>query len=137
MASTKDNDKRIKELKAQIQTKLENMPKISKDFNTNLVLDFHDKQYNLNVISKTTLQDLQIQLYLYQVAIDALHTTAFQISGYMVKDWLHDIQKLIDIQDTNITVKELKSSLTKLETMLSDTAKTEEFLDDLEDLLKG
>ena len=55
----------------------------------------------------------------------------------MVEDWLQDIQKLIDIQDTNKTVKELKASLTKLDTMLSDTAKTEDLLDDLEDLLKG
>ena len=42
MSSTKDNDKRIKELRVQIQNKLDNLPKISKDFKTNLILDFED-----------------------------------------------------------------------------------------------
>jgi hypothetical protein len=44
--------------------------------------------------------------------------------------------KLIDIYNMQKTAKELKTSLSKLDTLLSDTAKTEDFLDGLTELLK-
>ena len=136
MASTKDNDKKIKELKTQVQNKLDNLPKISKDFKTNLVLEFRDNTYNLNVLPVNALQERLIQLYLYQTAIDALHITDYTIAGYSVQDWVDDIQKLLEIHEVNKKNKELKASLTKLDTLMSDAAKTEEFLDDLADMLK-
>jgi hypothetical protein len=60
----------------------------------------------------------------------------YTIAGYTVDDWIYDIMKLIDIYNMQKTAKELKASLSKLDTLLSDTAKTEDFLDNLTELLK-
>ena len=137
MASTSNNDRKIKELKKQIQDKLDNITKISKDFKTNLILEFHDNTYNLNVLPVNALQERLIQLYLYQIAIDALNITDYTIVGYSVEDWIYDIQKLLEIYEQNKKIKELKANLAKLDTLMSDAAKTEEFLDDLTEMLKN
>lgn len=137
MASTTTNDNKIKELKTQIQDKLDNITKISKDFKTNLILEFRDNTYNLNVLPVNALQERLIQLYLYQTAIDALNITDYTIAGYPVEDWIYDIQKLLDIHQQNKKIKDLKANLAKLDTLMSDAAKTEEFLDDLAEMLKN
>ena len=137
MNSTQNNDKRIKELKEKIQNQLNNLPKITMDFNTNLVLDFRGKQYNLNMASMNTLQEVLINLYLYQIAIDALNIQEFSLNGFIVEDWIQDINKLIDIRNTKNRRKELTDAITKLDSLLSDVAKTADFLDDVENLLNG
>lgn len=136
MASTNNNDKKIKELKVQIQEKLDNITRVTKDFKTNLILEFRDNTYNLNVLPVNALQERLIQLYLYQIAIDALNITDYTIAGYSVEDWIYDIQKLLEIHQQNKNIKELKANLVKLDTLMSDVAKTEEFLDDLAEMLK-
>ena len=136
MASVSNNDNKIKELKTQIQDKLDNIVKISKDFKTNLILEFRDNIYNLNVLPVNALQERLIQLYLYQTAIDALNITDYTIAGYSVEDWIHDIQKWLEIHEQNKKIKELKANLAKLDTLMSDAAKTEEFLDNLTEMLK-
>lgn len=135
MASTSNNDRKIKELKTQIQDKLNNITKISKDFKTNLILEFHDNTYNLNVLPVNALQERLIQLYLYQIAIDALNITDYTIAGYSVEDWIYDIQKLLEIYEQNKKIKELKANLVKLDTLMSDAAKTEDFLNSVEEFL--
>ena len=135
MASTSNNDRKIKELKKQIQDKLDNITKISKDFKTNLILEFHDNTYNLNVLPVNALQERLIQLYLYQIAIDALNITDYTIAGYSVEDWIYDIQKLLEIYEQNKKIKELKANLVKLDTLMSDAAKTEDFLNSVEEFL--
>lgn len=136
MASVSNNDSKIKELKTQIQDKLDNITKISKDFKTNLILEFRDNTYNLNVLPVNALQERLIQLYLYQTAIDALNITDYTIAGYSVEDWIYDIQKLLDIHQQNKKIKELKANLVKLDTLMSDAAKTEDFLNSVEEFLK-
>ena len=136
MASVSNNDSKIKELKTQIQDKLDNITKISKDFKTNLILEFRDNTYNLNVLPVNALQERLIQLYLYQTAIDALNITDYTIAGYSVEDWIYDIQKLLDMHQQNKKIKELKANLVKLDTLMSDAAKTEDFLNSVEEFLK-
>jgi len=136
MASISNNDNKIKELKTQIQNKLDNITKISKDFKTNMILEFRDNTYNLNVLPANALQERLIQLYLYQTAIDALNITDYTIAGYPVEDWIYDIQKLLEIYEQNKKIKDLKANLAKLDALMSDAAKTEEFLDDLTEMLK-
>lgn len=136
MASVSNNDSKIKELKTQIQDKLDNIVKISKDFKTNLILEFRDNTYNLNVLPVNALQERLIQLYLYKTAIDALNIVNYTIAGYSVDDWIHDIQILLDIHQQNKKIKDLKANLAKLDTLMSDAAKTEEFLDNLTEMLK-
>jgi len=136
MASISNNDNKIKELKTQIQNKLDNITKISKDFKTNMILEFRDNTYNLNVLPANALQERLIQLYLYQTAIDALNITDYTIAGYPVEDWIYDIQKLLEIYEQNKKIKDLKANLAKLDALMSDAARTEEFLDDLAEMLK-
>ena len=72
MAKTTDNDKRIRALKESIQKQIDEMPKIEKDFKTNLSLTFYGTYYNLNVVPENELMELLIRLYNYNQAIDAL-----------------------------------------------------------------
>ena len=135
MAKTTDNDKRIRALKEAIQKQIDEMPKIEKDFKTNLSLTFHDKFYNLNVVTENELMELLIRLYNYNQAIDALKLEGFTLCNYSVPDWMNDIQLLIKIKHNNTRLAELRRNYNKIDAMLSDTAKTEDFLNDLESFL--
>ena len=127
MAKTTDNDKKIRELKDAIQKQIEEMPKIEKDFKTNLSLTFYGTYYNLNVVPENDLMELLIRLYNYNQAIDALKLENFTLSNYSVPDWMDDIH--------NTRLAELRKNYNKIDSMLSDTAKTEDFLNDLESFL--
>ena len=135
MAKTTDNDKRIRALKETIQKQIDEMPKIEKDFKTNLSLTFYGKYYNLNTVNENDLMELLIWLYTYNQAIDALKLEDFELCNYSVPDWMNDIQLLIKIKHNNTRLAELRKNYNKIDSMLSDTAKTEDFLNDLEKFL--
>lgn len=137
MAKTTDNDQRIRDLKDAIQKQIDEIPKIDKNFKTNLSLTFHDKFYNLNVVTENDLKELLIQLHLYDSAISALDIKDFVISSYAVADWIDDVKKMIDIKHYYTRLAELRRSFNKIDSMLSDTAKTEDYLNGLEKFLKG
>lgn len=111
------------------------MPKIEKDFKTNLSLTFYGTYYNLNVVPENELMELLIRLYNYNQAINALKLEGFTLSDYSVPDWMNDIQLLIKIKHNNTRLAELRKNYNKIDSMLSDTAKTEDFLNDLESFL--
>lgn len=134
MSKIQDNDKRIKELKTAINKQLAEMPKECKSFNTNLILTFRDKQYNLHVSSIDVLNELLINLYLYQTAIDYLEID-YSLCGYKVSDWIDDIKTIINNKKQQQRKEQLKSSITKLDSLLSDVAKTADLLDSIEDFL--
>lgn len=135
MAKTTDNDKRIRALKEAIQKQIDEMPKMEKDFKTNLSLTFYGTYYNLNVVTENELMELLIRLYNYNQAIDALKLEGFILCNYSVTDWMNDIQLLIKIKHNNTRLAELRRNYNKIDAMLSDTAKTEDFLNDLEKFL--
>ena len=135
MAKATDNDKRIRALKEAIRKQIDEMPKIEKDFKTNLSLTFYGTYYNLNVVTENELMELLMRLYNYNQAIDALKLEGFTLSNYSVPDWMNDIQLLIKIKHNNTRLAELRKNYNKIDTMLSDTAKTEDFLNDLESFL--
>ena len=137
MAKTTDNDKKIRELKELIQEQIDNLPKVTKDFKTNLILDFQDKQYNLNVTSLNILSDLMIRLYLYKTAIDALKLDNYLIGGFTVDDWIADITTMIEIHNRQDRLNKLRQNYKKIDSLMSDTAKTEDFLNAVEEFLKG
>lgn len=137
MAKVQDNDKKIKVLKTQIEEQISNTKTIPKDFTTNLILTFKDITYNLNVLSELNLKELLINLHLYQFAIDELKITGFKLSGYNVEDWMADIQKLLKIKEQNAKLTQLRSTLDKLEDLMSNEAKTEEFLDAVQSMLNN
>lgn len=137
MAKVQDNDKKIKVLKEQIEEQINNTKPIPKDFTTNLILTFKDVTHNLNVLSELSLKELLINLHLYQSAIDELEMTGFRLSGYIVEDWMADIQKLLKIKEQNAKLTQLRSTLDKLEDLMSNEAKTEEFLDAVQSMLNN
>lgn len=133
----KNNDERIRELKLLINSELINLNKITKDFATNLILNFNDKTYNLQVVPIMELKELYIRLYLYQVAIDSIPIEDFNLCGFMVEDWMSDIDKLIKIKEQDNRVNKLRQELSKLDSLLSDEAKTSDYLDNLTNFIKG
>lgn len=135
MAKTMNNDKKIRELKEVIQKQIEEMPKIEKDFKTNLSLTFYGTYYNLNVVPENELMELLIRLYNYKQAIDDLKLENFELCNYSVPDWMNDIQLLIRIKHNNTRLAELRKNYNKIDSMLSDTARTEDFLNELEKFL--
>lgn len=137
MAKVQDNDKKIKVLKEQITEQINTIKPIPKDFVTNLILTFRTTTYNLNVLSEPNLKELLINLYLYQFAIDKLEITEFNLSGYNVEDWICDIRKLLEIKKRNQKLTQLHSTLDKLNDLMSNEAKTEEFLDSIQQMLNG
>lgn len=137
MAKVQDNDKKIKVLKEQILEQINNIKPIPKDFTTNLILTFKDVTHNLNVLSELSLKELLINLHLYQSAINELEMTGFRLSGYNVEDWMADIQKLLKIKEQNAKLTQLRSTLDKLEDLMSNEAKTEEFLDAVQSMLNN
>ena len=137
MAKVKDNDERIRALKEQIQEQIDNLPKIPKDFKTNLILDFQDKQYNLNVADTNILSDLMIRLYLYKLAIDALDLKDYKLNGFSIEDWIADITTMMEIHNRQNRLNKLHQNYKKIDSLMSDTAKTQDFLDDVESFLNN
>lgn len=137
MAKVQDNDKKIKVLKEQILEQINNIKPIQKDFVTNLILTFRATTYNLNILQEPNLNELLINLYLYQFAIDKLEITEFNLSGYNVEDWMADIRKLLKIKEQNTKLNQLRGTLDKLNDLMSNEAKTEEFLDNIQQMLNG
>lgn len=133
---SKNNDERIRELKELINKELVGTDKIPKDFNTNLILNFQGKTYNLQVIEIRELQELLIHLYLYQLAIEAIPVEGFSVSGFIVEDWISDINKLIKIKEQDNRVNKLRQELNKLDSLMSNEAKTSDYLDNLTDFIK-
>ena len=137
MAKVQDNDKKIKVLKEQILEQINNIKPVQKDFVTNLILTFRGTMYNLNVAPGRNLKELLINLYLYQFAIDKLEITEFDLCGYNVEDWICDIRKLLKIKEQNQELTQLHNTLDKLNNLMSDEAKTEEFLDAVQSMLNN
>lgn len=141
MAKTETNDKRIKELKNKIETKLNNSEVIDKDFRTKLIFDFRNETYNLNVCNLHDLETLLIELYMYFNTIsdiqeiDNFDLSDYEISGYKIEDLIHDVKIMISIRRQVEQTKLLKTQLAKLDTLMSQEARTESLLDDIASLL--
>lgn len=134
---SKSNDERIRELKILINEELLNLNKITKDFATNLILNFQEKTYNLQATDINVLKELLIRLYLYQLAIDSIPVENFSLSGFIVEDWISDINKLIKIKEQDNRVNKLRQELNKLDSLMSNEAKTSDYLDNLTNFIKG
>lgn len=131
------NDDKILELKKVIEKKKEDLKKIKK-FSpvTNLVLHLEDKTYNLNVLDYDSLRFLLIKLNSYLLSAHNLSMDDFEISGYLLSDWLDDIRGKILMLEMRKKETELKMLENKLESMLSDDKKTELELEQIAEMLK-
>lgn len=137
MSKATNNDERIRDLKAEIQKQIDEMPKPEKNYKTNLSLTFQKQFYNLNATDVNSLKELLIQLYLYNEAIRELALDNFTISGYSVEDWISDIKTVLTVRATQERLNTLRSSYSKVDSLLSESAKTEDYLNDLEKFLNS
>ena len=141
MAKTETNDKRIKELKNKIESKLNNPEVIDKDFRTKLIFDFRNESYNLNVCTLPDLETLLIELFIYFNTIndiqeiDNFDLSDYTINSYKIEDLIHDVKIMISIRRQNEQTKLLKTQLSKLDALMSQEARTESLLDDIASLL--
>ena len=141
MAKVETNDKRIKELKTKIEAKLNNPEVIDKDFKTKLIFDFRNESYNLNVCSLHELETLLIELSMYSNTIsdiqeiDNFDLSDYTINNYTIEDLIHDVKIMISVRRQSEQTKLLKTQLAKLDTLMSQEARTESLLDDIASLL--
>ncbi len=126
-----NNDEKILALKKNIAEKTIELNKSKKlEYRTNLVLHFLGK--NLNTLNKEELEQLAIQINMYLMSAKQLKFEYVLYSGYILEDWLHDINnKLIAINLKNEQFK-LTQMQTRLEQMLSEDKRVELELAELE-----
>lgn len=135
---TNNNDKRILELKKQIEAKKEKLSKVTRFIpltNCNLTLD--EVRMNINVLDKDQLAAILIKLNSYRLSAKDLEILeGYFISGYHVQDWITDIKSRLDSQNRTEEEKTLKVMESKLVKMLSESKKVELEIDEIESLLK-
>jgi hypothetical protein len=144
---TNKNDTRIKELKAKVEeqkVKLGKKPRAT--FLTNAV--FNDENggpspVNLNVLrSKEDIVKFAAKL----VGLQSNHEKACNlldidiiplvVSRYPVSDWLEDVKTRVKIIEFEENQKKLDATQAKLDQLLSEDAKTELALEDIEKSFK-
>lgn len=131
-----DNDVLILRLQKQIEEKKEKIQKGQK-FSpiTNCSLEFMGQRYNIHVLSEDILSFLIVQFSVYDKTAKELNLK-IKISGYDIDDWLVDLQNKL----TNLNIKQEQSKLTvlqtKLDNLLSNDARIERELKEIQDLLK-
>ena len=132
------NDDKILTLKKQIETKKAELKK-SKKFTpvTNCNLILNDKRYNIHTLNEeNSIMELLVNLNVLKNSAKELNfLDKYKISGYLVSEWIEDLQSKMD----NINVKaeegRLKLMEAKLTKLLSEEKKTELELEEIEKML--
>jgi hypothetical protein len=145
MTPKTNNDQKIKQLLEMVETQKKNLgskPKIS--FKTNAILKLSNESYNLN-----TLNDIQsiieimskiliIQDY-YNKASSILNvnTEPLMVSNFSINDWIHDFKQRIDLIKYNKKSAQLDKTQQQLNSLISEEAKTELELNNIESFLQN
>lgn len=134
---TNKNDETIIKLKSQIIKKKEKLGKISR-FSpvTNLSLELEERRFNLNVLNKEGLEKLAIKVNAYNNSAKELGLEGVLYGGYVLSDWLEDINSKLSILTRKEEEKELLKLEEKLSKMLSDGKRIELELEEIEGILK-
>lgn len=137
--SNTNNDKRIMELRKQIETKKEQLNK-SLRFSpiTNCSIELDGSRYNIQVLQKNDLLTLMVKLNTYLMsARDLGIEKEYLLSGYKIEDWISDIKARIEILSRKDEERTLKIMEDKLHKLLSEDKKVELQLNEIESMLKG
>ena len=137
-------DKKIKALSEKVESEravLGKKPRAS--WNTNAVFNYDSsKFFNLNTIRDTSklVDALSFLLERSTHVADAaerlgIETPEFVWYGYSLSDWEHDFKLRVEILNWDKRKKQLDNTEKKLSTLLSEEAKTEMELAELEKLL--
>lgn len=135
------NDLKIKELTAKVeeqQTKLGKKPKAA--FVTNAVFNEGadlGNPLNLNVLKKEQLIKLTTKLFSLKMAHEeAVKFLGVEIpllvSNYPISDWLEDVKTRLKVLDFEENQKKLDLTKEKLQKLLSEDARTELELENIE-----
>ena len=133
---SKVHDAKIIELKKQIEEKKEKLKDV-KRFSplNNCIINLDVKDQNLNVLKKEDLILLLVKLNLLKKSADELGYP-LTIDGYLVQDWMEDIQSKLKLTEYKEEENKLNSLNQKLTTLLSEDKKVELELEEIEGLLK-
>jgi len=126
------NDKKIMELKKQIEDKKNKISK-SQRFTpvTNCSIEFDGVRYNLQVLTKEQLITLMVKLNAYAMSAKDLELDSFVISGYVISDWITDIKSKLDFVSRKEEENKLKMMESKLHQLLSNEKKVELEIDEI------
>ena len=136
---SKANDKKILELKKQIQEKKNNLAKI-RQFKpvTNCLIHINESSINIHTLDKTSLISLLVSLNSNRLsAIDLKLEDDYFLSGFPINAWITDIKARLDILNIKQEEKKLQDMEDKLHLLLSSDKKTELEIDKIEEMLKS
>ena len=132
------NDKKILDLKKQIETKKSKIAKAGR-FSpvTSCMLHLNGQSTNLHVQDKTGLTSLLVSVNALRLsAIDLGVESEYVLSGYNVNDWITDIKARLAILSVKEEEKKLQVLEDKLHVMLSSDKKVELEIENIEKMLK-
>jgi len=129
--ATETNDKKIMELKKQIEEKKIKLGK-SQKFTpiTNCSIELDGVRVNIQVLNKEQLIILLVKLNSYEKSAKELEID-FVISGYHVIDWILDIKSKLDFVSRKEEENKLKVMESKLHQLLSNEKKVELEIDEI------
>ena len=131
------NDKKIMELKKQIEEKKNKVSK-SQRFTpiTNCSIEVDGIRYNIQVLTKEQLITLMVKLNSYSMSAKDLELDGFVISGFEVSNWIQDIKSKLDYVSRKEEENKLRIMEAKLDQLLSNEKKGELELDEIASFLK-
>lgn len=134
---TNTNDERILKLRAGIAKKKEELGKISRFTPvTNCSIEIDGQRFNIHTLQKEQLTTLLVKLNTYLLSAKDLEMElTFEISGFLVTDWMDDVKSKLDILSKKDKEKELKAQEELLSQLLSERKKVELQLDAIESML--
>jgi len=130
------NDKKIMELKKQIEEKKNKVSK-SQRFTpiTNCSIEVDGIRYNIQVLTKEQLITLMVKLNAYAMSAKDLEVE-YIVSGFEVSDWIQDIKSKLDYVSRKEEENKLRIMEAKLDQLLSNEKKVELELDEIASFLK-
>ena len=132
----KKNDAKILQLKEAIKNK-KALIKRTENFNpkTNCVFNLHGGSYNFNVCTTEQLVYLLVSLNSLQESAENLKINDFSMNGFLVEDWISDIQNKLAAKSRKEEKQKLEKLEEKLHKLLSEEKKIELELEEIEDLI--
>lgn len=135
----KKNDDKILTLKEQIAKKKE-LLKSSKKFTpvTNCNLTLNGTRVNLHTLTSADgVMDLMVKLNVLKLSADDLGLTEqYKVEGYLVTEWLEDLDAKLNTINRKAEESKLKAMESKLTKLLSLDKQTELEIAEIEEMLK-
>lgn len=131
------NDQKIEALRQAIQTKEKKLVDPGRvPYETNLSLELDGARYNLNTIETPVLELLILKIYRLQTDAVTLGFETPTLSGFPTSAWLHDLQHKRATRLHTSALAKLSKLHTRLNSLLSEEARTASELEEIAKLLQ-